>query len=646
MTEFPVSYFFRTPQNLMNKGYDKWADEFQRTGGVISKAVNEEIYDQKMMQAQLFMQEFKRQNPEQMVMLHLNGRSRDPYDNKGQYFSGHWLYLPGCHSKNAIERTDTVLYVSNTRVFRLNIQKRGRPVNHDHICLVPINKDGEKDWAKAEHVKLKRISRAKGFIVVERAQFGSDSRDFKEGTYLAPHAAKGPFGKHMLWEYNMSTMCPRDMYGQQAADVFVNEISQWMRQTLNRFDGIAFDVTDFEHKGTCQGRHVDVNNDGIGDDGRINHRNVHGEGLFRFFTKLRKTVGDSILITADGHNPDSQVAIDVLNGMESEGLCTHNDPYRAWSKTLNYISYWQNNTTKLPTFNYIAIKNMEQAPAYPQWTNERFAMGTATCLGVPYTESLQAYNKQGYRYAVKDETVAGSLQQKRWLGKAKGPMEYYFPQNEPAAEVSLQQLHNDGFLKLKNCTLSFDGKRCIIQKIDQTREMSIDIRQLKGDRKDALLCLSSKAAGSLPEYNKQVPHKFYLSLNGANEHNADKFYALSDCKQFTQSQFYFRNAEKDSLHISIHFESGNCFEIESIRLKRGEVLVYREFENGIVFTNPSCYPISIDVNKLFPGKQLSHIKGTDWQRKKDPYDINDGSKVESELTIHPVDAVFLHKDQH
>lgn len=644
VSDFPVSYFFRTPQNLMNKGYDMWEREFKRTSGIISKAVNEEIYDQKMLVARQFMQAFKAQNAEQLVMLHLNGRSRDPLDNRGQYFSGHWLYLPGCHLEKTIGAHDTILNVSDTKVFRLNIQKKGKPGYHDQICIVPVDNTGQKQWAEAEHVKLKSINHAKGFIVVERAQFGSTGRKYDTGsTYLAPHAAKGPFGKHMLWEYNMSTECPRDESGQQAADVFVEEICMWMAQALNRFDGIAFDVTDFEHNGTCQGRHVDVNNDGIGDDGRINQRNVHGEGLFRFFTDLRNSVGDSLIITADGHNPDSQVAIDVLNGMESEGLCTHNDPYRAWSKTVNYISYWQNNTTELPAFNYIAIKNMEKEPAFPQWTNERFAMGTATCLGVPYTESLQACNKQGYSYAVKDETLAGIKQQKQWLGKPVGALQYYFPQKEQASDVILQQLYDDGLLRLKNCSLIFEDQRCIIQKIDMAKKMSVGLMRVKAYGKDILMHVSSRAADSLKEYNKDVPHKIYLSMDEANAYNADRLYGLTDSKQFTQSLYYFRNAELNEVNIYIHFETGHRFELEGINIKHGAVLAYREFEKGVVLVNPSCQKLNVHTAELFPDRQLKHLEGTAWQRKMDPYDINTGQMVNHPLTIHPVDAVFLHK---
>lgn len=646
ITEFPTSFFFRTPQNLMETGFKSWNQEFSRVNGIITKAVKEEIFSEKMDQAQSFTKRYKEKQADQLVLLHLNGRSRDPHDANEQYFAGHWLYLPGCNLSSKAEVADSIIYVDDTQLFKTEIQKKGRWITHDQICLVPLNEKGEKDWYKAEQVSLISINHQKGYLVVKRGQFSTRARPFKKClTYVAPHAHKGPFAEHLLWEYNMSVACPRDSLGRTAADVFVQEIANWVRPegVLHHIDGIAFDVTDFDRHGLCKGRQVDINNDGGGDNGRVGSRNLHGEGMYAFFEQLRNVLGDDIILTADGHNPESQRAIGVLNGIESEGLCTYNDPYRAWSKTINYLNYWQQFTINRPSFNYIAIKDVTPDPVLPHWSSERFGMGTAVCLGTAFTESLKKQKHGHHHYAVKDETVCGVKQQKHWLGKPIADMQTHFVKDSGMVSIDLKSES----IHLLNAHSKVISNGIYLEKNDADHAMRLIFKDIQLPYTDLFFTLEAIAMDSLSGFPSAVPHKFYVEVIGTSDkaHNASKLYSFVGTHDSFKSVFYHRNQFHQSVDVHLVFETPISVKLRDIRIERATPVVYREFENGVVVVNPSVRSIQIDVNKLFPELRLKRIKGTPAQLQWDPYQYNTGKPVENELTLEPVDAIFLESFQ-
>lgn len=644
LKKFPVSYFFRVPQNLMENGYKNWSREFERVNGVITKAVSEEISIKKIKRAPDFLENLKKDHPDQLVMVHLNGRSRDPHDAPHEYFAGHWLYLPGCLLTRDVKKEDTVLHVADTRLFRMNIQKKGKPTKHDHICMVPVDERGEKLWEQAEQVVLKMIDHRNKLIVVERAQFGTKAGVYVAGsTYLAPHAHKGPFGKQLMWEYNMSLVCPKDQFGRTAADVFSREILQWIDPggKLEFIDGIAFDVTDFDHHGTCKGRHVDVDNDGKGDDGYVDDKNVHGLGLYQFFSQLRKDAGSGFCLTADGHNPVSQRAVGVLNGMESEGLCTHNDPFRAWSKTINYLNYWRRFTKGIPSFNYVAIKNVEENPRFSSWSNERFGMGTATCLGVAYTEGLQRRKNGPYNYLVKDETVAGRRQEKQWLGAPLGELQYHFVNSSGQSEDGLRW----SSMSVLNAHREEKGNAVVLKRNQSDRPVILELKNVPLPGSDLFFSVKVEIQDSTYQYPANVPHPFYVTVNGQlkSGDNASRLYSLAGAEGSFESVFYIRNEQHQTVDIQLVFESGIHIRLKDFNIHFATPIMWREFQGGVVLVNPSVSPVEVDVRKLVPHASLKRIDGTVSQIKMDPYRYNTGERIDETLIIAPVDAIFLEK---
>jgi len=77
--DYPRAFFFRGSEaGAARKGaaYEQWRDEFSRLSGIMGKALDEEIPGRSKNID--FFTRFKKDNPDQVVLLHLNGNARDP----------------------------------------------------------------------------------------------------------------------------------------------------------------------------------------------------------------------------------------------------------------------------------------------------------------------------------------------------------------------------------------------------------------------------------------------------------------------------------------------------------------------------------------------------------------------------------------
>jgi hypothetical protein len=65
--------------------------------------------------------------------------------------------------------------------------------------------------------------------------------------------------------------------------------------------------------------------------------------------------------------------------------------------------------------------------------------------------------------------------------------------------------------------------------------------------------------------------------------------------------------------------------------------IYREFENGVVFANPSTRPYTFDLGDLLPGASFRRLQGSE---RQDPQ-TNDGQPLGEKLTLEPKDGLFV-----
>jgi len=416
---YPRVFYFRateaacSPQRYPT--YESWERNFVGLMGIMGKCLEEECLGREPRNPEFF-SALKKRHPEQAVLLHFNGNSRDPIYQRDGFFPGHWIYRRAVAITEDIAAAvgESVIKVADTRAFRV---ESGRYRKHnDDIALFGV-KDGVHDWYHCEHVQLVSIDHEAGALTVKRGCYGSKPLAFKVGeSRAAAHQAEGPWGQnnHFLWYYNYSTHCPRDRNGKVCSDVLVDDLARWFGKggVLESFDGLEFDVL-------FNVTHGDTDGDGVEDRGVVGGRNNYGIGVIEFGRKLRTRMGEELIIQADGAlgrgGNRSQRNWEIFNGIESEGWPNLNEwEIDDWSGGLNRHFFWQQNARK-PAFNYINHKWVEAVPDRPghhkqvrvPFSRHRLVFAAAQFFDamVCYSSVPQLPASIGYTYWTKDVPV-------------------------------------------------------------------------------------------------------------------------------------------------------------------------------------------------------------------------------------------------
>jgi hypothetical protein len=94
---YPRAFFFRSSEGFAANGrvpYERWDACFSRLMGIEGKVLEEEIPGRSVRNIDFFTR-FKKEHPEQLVLLHYNGNARDPRFQLDEFFAGHFLYFNG-----------------------------------------------------------------------------------------------------------------------------------------------------------------------------------------------------------------------------------------------------------------------------------------------------------------------------------------------------------------------------------------------------------------------------------------------------------------------------------------------------------------------------------------------------------------------
>ena len=372
--DYPRVFYFRAAESACNRrlypAYEDWERNFDGLMGIMGKCLGEECLGREPRNPEFF-SKFKRRHPEQVVLLHFNGNSRDPVYQRANYFPGHWIHRQAVTITKDVTAAagETVIHVASTGKFRVNAGRY--KTSNDDIALFGI-KGGKHDWIHCEQVKLVSLDPEASTITVERGCYGTKPLAFRAGlSRAAAHAVEGPWGakNHLLWFYNYSTHCPKDRNGKACSDILVDDLAKWFGKggTLEAFDGLEFDVLFHVTRG-------DTNGDGEMDNGIVGGRNNYGIGVVEFGRKLRARMGELFIIQADGAlgkgGVRSQRNWGLFNGIESEGWPNLGDwEIDDWSGGLNRHSFWRQNARK-PVFNYINHKWIQGVPGKPGRTKQ------------------------------------------------------------------------------------------------------------------------------------------------------------------------------------------------------------------------------------------------------------------------------------
>ncbi|MBN1343261.1 MAG: hypothetical protein JXQ73_11310 [Phycisphaerae bacterium] len=434
---YPRAFFFRAAEGMASNprmSYARWSETFSRLMGIEGKALDEEIPGRSKRNIEFFTR-FKREHPEQLVLLHYNGNGRDPRDASGGYFGGHWLYYNGATIVADVPASEgeSEIRVSDARLFHLNMG-RYRNANEDvGVCV--LDEGGRPDWSASEQAQLVAIDLKRNVLRVRRGCYGTRPRGFRAGkAYAAAHVTEGPWGKgsHLLWYYNFSPCCPRDAEGRRCSDVLLEELVGWFSPggKLAAFDGVEFDVMHHQRfrPGQRKTRGADADADGRIDDEVVGGRNVQGLGVIEFCRRLRERLGEEKLILADGTTVNSQRAFGILNGIESEGWPWLGDwEINDWSGGLNRHFYWRSHGRR-PVLNYVNHKFTTGGaePGSRVRPEVPFKVHRLVLAAAQFTDSAVCYSyapdsEPGERFGIWDELWMGVRHRLGWLGKPLGP---------------------------------------------------------------------------------------------------------------------------------------------------------------------------------------------------------------------------------
>jgi hypothetical protein len=650
---YPRSFFFRVSERTYEP-YEVWESDMNRLIGIMGKAMDEENRGLEQRNPEFFTR-FKKNHPDQVVLLHFNGNARLPDYRMEKFHAGHWLYFNGATILSDLSAEEEVseIKVSDARLFKLDA---GRFMDlKEDIGLCELDEQGNPDWNKSEQVQLLDADTIRNTIKIKRGCYGTLARSFPAGkSYAAAHVHEGPWGENsgLMWLYNYSTLCPKDADAKNCKDRLVEDMLQIMLPggVLGAFDGVEFDVMfdnlrthvytkpDFE-TGTI--RMPDSNNDKQGDDGVFNGFNSYGEGVIQFLKELREGLGEDRIIMADGYNSAHVRGAGILNGIESEGWPHGNDVrINNWSSGINNHMFWDSNgrDPKLSFMNHrwwrsgsdIGVERLVIAASC--LTNSAHAMADR-----PKAEPGQT------QVPLWDELVMGQENRRGWLGKPLGPTRCLAMTGQDLLEgaspsLLIERMESED----PEVRFTVDGKKIKIEgKSGEIRKnFEFTIRDVPCPSEDFTLFFTihgESMKGGAPEISRLVN----VGIKGRGYQNGMFCYAG---KNPFQAVFYFNSMHKISpdktpVSLQIEVEGTEPVWISDIKAFAHPDARVREFENGIVLANPAPQPYSFDLKNLFGKQEFRRLKGSPAQDTV----TNNGAMAEDIVQLQGKDALFLVK---
>ncbi|MCX7014168.1 MAG: hypothetical protein NTW86_16730 [Candidatus Sumerlaeota bacterium] len=580
--DYPRAYFFRSAEGQAantNNTYAEWDATFSRLMGIEGKVFDEEVPGRMARNPQFFAQ-FKSDHPNQLVLLHFNGRARDPAFETSNYFAGHWIYHNGAMITADVpaQSADTDIHVSDTGLFLTNMGRYG--TNNDDIGLCALNAQGKPDWSQSEQVTLVSVDE------------------------LA-----GRFGAGGLCE---------------------------------TFDGVEFDVLMYNLGNSNATRGPDCDADGAKDAGVIGGFNVYGAGVIEFCRELRQKMGEGKFIMADGMGEGNQRAVGILNGIESEGWPALSDSaIDDWSGGINRHFFWEANG-RAPVFNYINHKFTVPGGSGQQqevpYSTHRLVFAAAHFLNAGICYSYTPPKTGSELVGVWDEFWKGTAHEIGWLGQPLGPArrlaeeqpDVFGGAGSPATSAILSKFAGT------NMTFTIDGGRVKVTATGGATELGFNLKNVPLSGPDIYLSITAHG-DPLPGYPPEMPRVMTVkSTEGITTPTEHMTWANG--QDFT-STFYYGDVIGATGKFHLTVEGTGPIWLTLTGRAHPDAVV-REFEHGAIVANPSLHDYAFDLASLFPGQSFRRFQGTALQ---DPA-TNNGALISSPLTLHSKDALFMVKE--
>lgn len=630
--KFPKAIAFRRDNvHIDSKDY---ADYMKYCVGDMRKMITEEVVIVENQKAVL--KAYYDVSKTKVALMHLNGEARtarERLDVRKLYFPGHWLYNAGSDLEQDIDDTTLTFKVSNAALYKMDAykvrDKKYRPhefgnnppeaVGHD-IVIVQRSQNGTLDWDISEFATLTSVDKKNGTITIARGKWLSSARKFSKGAYVAPLVG-AIWGGDLQWHYNFSTTCPKDKNGATAADIFFKELKGLFDPNTGEFNhihGIGWDV----HYWLTHFPDIDVDNDGVVDDGYVNGENVYGKGVIDLDYKLRKLAGNDFLITGDSWYAACMRATGLFNGMENEGFCRPNDAYRGFSNPINMLRYWQKFGTSRNSFSYAVLKFNNPARLDEANCVNLGRMAMAACAILECGTTRQSYTTKGVKIDsyLAPEIACGSEGKIQWLGAPVGNAIFPYKNARDLLDgdgVNLSKRFVD-MLELEGTRMNITHETITLDAApaQKTGKQILKIKNILNPKSDVVLMFDVLAKGGLKEYTQDVAFPRHMTVNISPEPSYfmekgayagrslyNDLQAYFGTKGWIDVAFYFRNLsdiKAEHFDLTLTFEGDAPLEIKNIKLVGVPQISAREFENGIVLCNPGFADVTLDLQKLFP----------------------------------------------
>ena len=659
---YPRAFFFRSPELDLRRGslsYVEWEKRYLPLNGIMGKVLNE-VGDYSDKSNLDFFLRYKQNHPDKLVLLHYSGTGRRVADAAlTDFFAGHWLYYKGTTLTRKVgpSQSRVKLHVKDTSVFDL---KRAGGVEDD-IAIARVGADGKPEWTRTEHVKLKDIKVSKNAILVERGAYGTRLLSFPAGSYLAAHVTSPPKQGDILWNYNLSTTCPRDAQGRSCGEVLVDYLVERLGPggELESFDGVELDVLGSVVRIASPVEDVDVDTDGEADGGMVDGVNVVNLGVLEFTRALRERLPDKI-ITADGHKPEeSQRSFGDLNGIETEGFPIRLDVgLDHVSKGENILRFWKENSTT-PSWSYINFKYEDKMPnrrsrntfVEPNLSEDqsykklRLVLASAQFTDAAFTYTADwtppetLWREGNAKVEVFDELWRGVDQQPNWLGMPLGPAVHlaakapdrFGGQGKDWSQELIERFQGEGLAFARN-----EAPAIVVKATSPRKTMIFTLPSVEVPNEDLFVPLRLKAE-PLEGYPERTGRRVYARArpSGAEGPVREEF-TWANGAAFT-AMLYFKNVGPGSVDLDFEVEGDQPLTFLSLAAHSATDARYREFEKGVVFANPSMRSYTFDLERLFPGASLRRIQGSENQDPK----VNNGQPLGDRLTLGPKDGLFV-----
>jgi hypothetical protein len=629
--------------------------------GIEGKVLDEEVPGRSARNIEFFTK-FKKNHPEQLVLLHCNGNARDPRYQAEKFFAGRWLYHNGSTIQQDLPASggETEIKVGDPGLFLVGMGRY--KTSNDDVGLCTLDAAGKPDWRQSEQAQLLSVDMPRKVLRVRRGCFGTSPRAFEAGrAYAAAHVTEGPWGgqSHLLWFYNYSTRCPRDAQGRTCAEVLADDLAARFLPggELAAFDGVEFDVLHHQVGGGKGKRGADCDADGRSDFGVLEGINTYGIGVVEFCRRLRAKLGPNRLILADGMGLTNQRAFGILNGIESEGWPHLTDwQIRDWSGGLNRQWFSVRNAAQ-PVLNYVNHKFTAPGEKPGQvkqrdlpFSTHRLVFAAAVCTDSAICYSSTPPKPADELLGIWDELQKGTEKQLGWLGRPLGPTVRLAEQHADVLAGQGNPVRDDlpGRLAGDGVHFSLDlGALKVTAAGSGASPLRFRLLGVPCNGPDLFVSVTARGE-KMKNYPPEVARLMWVGIAGAEGQKpqpkpeaqaaADRFMSWVNEQPFS-SGFYFSEVKSKTVDLELTIEGAEPVWISSLRVYHHPDAIYREFEHGLVLANPSPRAYTLDLERLLPGRKFRRLKGSPEQ---DPT-TNNGAAVPGKIELQPRDGLFLVK---